>query len=106
MAKTMYSIRMDFAKAENQAEKLDQIAKNLEKLANDRMGSCLQGISSNWKGENANAFRRKGDQVGDNLRKLVKNLQKSAATIREIAKKTYDAEKRVYELAQKREYGN
>lgn len=104
MAKTMYAIEMDFANASRQADELDQIAQSINNLVNNQFQSCLRGVASDWKGENAAAFCRKGNILGENIQKSVSDLKKTAATIRTIARNTYQAEKRNFEIAQTRTY--
>ncbi len=105
MAKTMYAIEMNFAHAVRQADELEQIAQSLSVLADSRFQSCLQGISAGWKGENASAFCRKGHVICGNIKRSVSDLRNTAAVIRQIARNTYDTEKRNYETAQIRSYG-
>lgn len=104
MAKTMYAIEMDFANASRQADELDRIAQSLNNLVNNQFHSCLRGVASDWKGENAAAFCRKGNILEENIQKSVSDLKKTAATIRTIARNTYQAEKRNFEIAQTRTY--
>lgn len=104
MSKTMYAIEMDFANALRQADELDQTADSLDTLVNSSFRACQQGIASGWKGENAAVFCRKGDTIGENIRKTVSDLRNTAGTIRQIARNTYLAERRNYETAQMRNY--
>lgn len=104
MAKTMYAIEMDFANANRQANELDEIARNLDTLISTEFQPCLQGISASWRGENASAFCKKGKVVEGNIKKSISDLRNAAKTIRQIARNTYNAEKRNYEIAQMRSY--
>ncbi len=104
MAKTMYAIEMDFANASRQADELDRIAQSLHNLVNSQFQSCLRGVASDWKGENASTFCQKGNKLGENMKQSVSDLKKTAVTIRTIARNTYLAEKRNFEIAQMRTY--
>lgn len=104
MAKTMHSIQMDFQKAKNQAERLERIAKELGNAANQNLSGCMRDISSEWKGENAGVYVRKGYSVADGLNSAASGLNQAAAAIRTIAQNTYNAEKRAIELARARKY--
>ena len=104
MAKTMYTIQMDFQKAKNQADKLERIAKDLNNVANNDMSGCMRDVSANWKGENAKVYVNKGYVVAENLRSAAAGLNQAAATVRTIAQNTYNAEKRALELAKQRKY--
>ena len=104
MAKTMHTIEMEFQNARRQADELEQISKSLSLLADSSFQSCLAGIAAAWKGENAAAFCKKGNLVGNNVKNTAQDLKHVAETIREIAQNTYNAEKQNYEIAQARTY--
>ena len=105
MAKSMYDINMDFSKANTQAAQLEAIAKDLTTLANSSLEECMTGVKTNWTGSNAGSYVKKGEKLQENIKQSAKNLNTIAGTIRQIAKKTYEAEKAAYELAQQRMYG-
>lgn len=104
MAKSMYEIEMDFTNAKNQAANLENVAKKIENMINNDFEPCMRGISANWKGDNAEAYVKKGNKLKGDIAKSAKNLRSAASTIRTIAKNIYDAEKAAYELAQARTY--
>lgn len=104
MAKSLVVINMEFAKAKKQAEKLDDIARDIEKAANDQLGNALSGINNAWKSDTAGAYLQKGQKVQEQLLKRAKELRKVASTIREISKNTYDAEMNAYRIAMERKY--
>lgn len=104
MAKIMHTIEMEFQNARRQADELEQISKSLSMLADSSFQSCLAGIVAAWKGENAAAFCKKGNLVGNNVKNTAQDLKHVAETIREIAQNTYNAEKQNYEIAQARTY--
>ena len=102
MAKTKATIQMDFNKANKQAEELSEIANALDNLAQKDMLNCFNSIGNNWKGENADAYIKKGNIVKGNIEKVAKDLKKAAETIRKIAKNTKDAEMAALEIANNR----
>lgn len=104
MAKTLYSIQMDFQKAKNQASKLEKIARDMNRIANNEIPSCMRTVSSNWKGDHAREYVNKGGRVEENLRSIAGSLNQTANTIRIIAQNTYNAEKAALDLAKKRKY--
>ena len=104
MTKTLYSIQMDFQKAKNQAARLEKIAKDLNRIANNEIPSCMRDISSKWKGEHARSYTNKGGVIEENLRSIEGSLNQTASTIRIIAQNTYNAEKAALDLAKKRNY--
>ncbi len=102
--KTLYSIEFDFRQAKKRAEELETIAADMKKLADRELEVSLQNLSGAWKGEAAQAYLRKGSKLKENILKTSNDLKKTAATIRRVAKRTYDAEKAVYQIAMDRKY--
>ncbi|MCC8151647.1 MAG: WXG100 family type VII secretion target [Lachnospiraceae bacterium] len=100
--KSLTTIRMDFARAKQQASELEDIAKRLRALANGDLTDSLQTLSAAWKGDSANAYQDKGAQLKSKITASAKNLESIAATIRSVAKRTYDAEMRAYYLVKNR----
>lgn len=105
MAKSMYDINMDFSKANTQASQLETIAKDLETLAKSSLEDCMTAVKTNWTGSSSASYVQKGEKLQESIKQSAKNLRTIAGTIRQIASKTYAAEKAAYELAQKRSYG-
>lgn len=97
-------IRMNFRVANAMADRLDTLAKKMSSLANERYYGTLRNISNSWKGENAEAYLHKGEKVKDKMARTAADLRNAAATVRTIAKNTYDAEMRAYHIAQTRSY--
>lgn len=104
MAKSSYAIQMEFGKAEEQANRLEQIAKDLGRTANDMLGNTLSNIGSSWKSSNSLDYLKKGRKVQEDLKKREKELKDTASAIRKIARVTYEAEMRAYYLANTRKY--
>lgn len=105
MDKTMYSIQMDLRKAKSQADKLERIARDIYKLANNDIPSSMRNVSANWKGDNARKYVGKGESVASNLRSVASGLTVTASVIREIAGNTFRAEEEALNAAKTREYG-
>ena len=104
MGKSAYQIKMDYNRAIQQANKLEKIGGEVERLAHKSMEDCLRKIASDWKGDASNQYNQKGHRVTNDLTKLGKELKKTAETVRKIAKKTYETEKHAIEIAKKRAY--
>jgi len=102
MAKTLYEIRMNFRVANEMADRLQALAARLGNIANDQFYGTLRGISNNWKGENAEAYTRKGERLRGKMTGTANDLNKAADTIRTIARNTYNAEMRAWRIAQTR----
>lgn len=98
-----YQIQMDFNKAGQKANELDDIADRLSRIAETDLQNILNGLGNDWKGDNADAYIRKGSGIGENMRETVKNLRSTAATIRTIAQNIYNAEMEALRIAEERE---
>ncbi len=104
MAQSLHTIEVNYTKALQQAQKLEEVARKIETLTEEQCQACFHELSSNWKGDNADAFLKKGKRWNNDLKKSAKNLKDTGAAIREIAQRAYEAEKRAYEIAQIRIY--
>lgn len=102
MAKTLYEIKMNFRVANEMADRLQSLASRLAHLADDQFYGTLRGISNNWKGENAEAYIRKGERLKGKMSNTANDLYKAASTVRTIARNTYNAEMRAWRIAQTR----
>jgi uncharacterized protein YukE len=99
-----YSIEMDLRQAQNQANKLDDIANNISTLANKKFESTLQNLSSNWKGNSASTYLNKGTKLQGQINSTASELHAIASDIRTIAQRIYDAEMAALEIAESRTY--
>ena len=104
MAKSAFEIRMDYDRAVRQANSLEEIARDLRNTANRDLQDCVSQISYNWTGTNSSAYVRKCGILKSNILKTSENLDKTADTIRKIAKNTYNAEMNALRLAKLRKY--
>lgn len=103
MAKSRFSIIMDYFNALHQAELLDKAADKLRSSATLADG-YINYLRSAWTGDNAAVYINKLQILKDNLSKQEKNLKLIAETVRRIAKRTYDTEMRSLEISRKRTY--
>lgn len=104
MAKSLVVIRMEYKKAKEQAERLEQIAKDLNQTADNRLGEVLSGVNQAWKSDTSAAYLKKGKAVQEQLKQRAAELRKTASAIRTIAQNTYNAELRAYHIAMERKY--
>lgn len=104
MAKTLGMIRMEYNKAMKQAEKLDQIAADLRRVADQRFTPSLAQVNRAWKSDASVKFIRKGNKLAQEILARAKELEKAAKTVRTIAKNTYNAEMRARQIARERTY--
>ena len=98
------TIEMDYKNAARQADELELIVQKLYALSQDSFQPCLAAVAASWKGETASVFCKKATAALDSLLASAENLKQIAAASRQIAKNTYDAEKRSCEIAQERTY--
>lgn len=103
MAKSLYSIRMDFSKAKRQASDLEGIADNLRNLSDRQLEDTLRTLEQNWTGDNSVKYAGKGRQLEEKIRETSKSLEDIAEAIREIAQNVYEAEMRAWEIAHNRD---
>jgi WXG100 family type VII secretion target len=92
-------IMMDFNKARSQATKLENAAASIRREAN-RFTQCRSDVAASWTGDNASRFVNKMGLVSEDLMKIAKNLEQTAATIRKNAKTIYDAEMEAKRIAE------
>lgn len=104
MAKSASEIRMNYNNAVRQADSLLQIARELRSAANNDLSDCVSEISCNWTGDNSRAYISKCSSLKANILKNAEQLEKTADTIKRIAKNIYDAEMRALRLALVRKY--
>lgn len=104
MAQSLNEIRMNFRAAMAMADRLQELAGKVHNLADERCYGTLRNISNGWKGENADAYLRKGEKVKGKMSRTARDLNSAAATVRTIAKNTYDAEMRAWQIAQTKSY--
>ena len=103
MAKTAYSISMNYHKAMRQADNLDKVADSVSSYSG-KVNNCSVSIGNDWKGDNAAKYIRQLQQISGNLEQIQKNVTNISETVRRIAKRTYDSEMASLEIAKKRTY--
>lgn len=95
------TIYMNYNKAMKQANRLEELANELRGLANNDVDDTLSHLSSQWKGDNANTYVRKGYELQKNLLATAKKMTDTATAIRTAAKRTRASEIAAIELAEK-----
>lgn len=104
MAKKTFEIQMDYYDALHQADSLNEIARSLRNSADRELAECIGEIRHHWTGSNASAYLSKCESLRSSLTGLAENVEKTASTIRQIARNTYDAEMEANRLAVTRTY--
>lgn len=102
----MGHIEMDFRKAMRQADHLNEIAERLKTLSDNNLENTLNNISNNWISNASNNFCNKGRKVENDILAIAREIENSAANIRSIARRVYEAEKHAEEIARGRSYKN
>ncbi len=102
--KDEYQIYLDYHLAIRQADKLDDLASELERVGGTQLNEALGRVRSNWTGENADAFMAKTSVLLSQNSKNVTKIRSIASTIRTIAMNTYKADMRALRIAQERGY--
>lgn len=97
-------IRFNFKTAIRQAERLEESAEQLKRLAKRSLESSLDTLSGSWKGENAGAYIQKGVTLQREIADTSDELERVASDIRRIAKRIYDAEMEALRIASERDY--
>lgn len=101
---TREKIEFDFRQAIRQADKIDELANNLNGLSNRKFAGSLQNLAAGWKGENASLYLAKGSSLQKKMNGTAGELHTVAADIRTIAKRLYDAEMAALAIATARTY--
>ncbi len=104
MALTEATIRMNYQKAMQQAQRLEEIANDMQSLSSNDFGGTLQDIAASWKGENASEYLRKGGMLQGDMEETSRTLSDIAIEIRRKAKAIRDAEMAALQIATKRNY--
>lgn len=97
-------ILMNYAQAKYQAQRLDDIADRIERLANSNMDSSLKTLQVAWKSDNSPQFYTKAETVRSAILTDAANIRKVAASIRATAEAVKNADLRALEIAQARTY--
>lgn len=104
MAKSLYTIQMDFKKANDCATKLEEAANQIKKMANNSFQTDISIIANDWKSDNAEAYVKKCNTVKNRMTNISDKLMKNADTIRKIAERTYRADLSARQVALTRKY--
>lgn len=85
-------IRMNYVKTLFQASQLEAKAGYLRKLARVDLSEAIYHTDSGWNGANSDLFKRKVETLRDQVIRYAEQLDRTASTIRRVAKRVYDAE--------------
>ena len=99
-----HEIEMDFRRAKEQAQKLEEAANALNTLSKNKFNGTLQLIANSWKGDSASLYLKKGTTLQNEMTGTANELKSIASDIREIARRIYEAEMRNLERARHRHH--
>ncbi len=86
-------IEIDFAMAMERALELEEIAGHLTSIAENQVGAVIASLPTQWRGDNAEIFLRKGSRLEPELLGTAEKMLKAAKNIRLTAEIIYQAEK-------------
>lgn len=86
-------IEFEYNRAISQAERLEEIAREIKTLSTADIESALESLSSGWKGDASTLFIDKGYTLSQKGSKVAGDLEKAAQSIRKIAKAIHDADR-------------
>lgn len=97
--KSREQIDLDFTKAKQQAEELMALSAEVKGMANTNLDEIQAGIHAAWASDNSTRYRRKVNQVQNDIRTTAKDLENIALAILEIANTAYEAEMEAWSIA-------
>lgn len=98
----MSQLEFDFGATVRQANKLSEIANELEKISQKKMTSTMGSLAQGWKGDGATAFQAKATQLETKIQNTASNLERVSLKIKRVAKAAYIAEMKAKQLAETR----
>ncbi|MBR3307991.1 MAG: hypothetical protein IKI75_12160 [Lachnospiraceae bacterium] len=96
------AIRLNYQKAMGQADKLTTIGQDIKNMADRDYEETIDGISTAWKGENADSYLSKAKELQGRMNATGQNLIDIADEIRRKARAIYDAEMEALRIAEER----
>lgn len=93
------TINFNYRKAINQANRLEDLADELKRIANRDVDGALDQVARSWKGDSSRLFLQKGDKAKSDLLRSASQLQNTANAIRRAAENVRRAEIRAKQIA-------
>ena len=91
------NIEFDYNQTMKQADKLEEIANNISKIASSDIEQSLATLKSGWEGDVASEYLAKGTQLQEKTENVSKSLM-------DAANRLNIAEQMVMDIANKRSY--
>ena len=95
-------IYMDFRRAGQAIEELEEVAEILHTVSNVQMRQMMEQLSISWKCPGADIFQRKEECLREKIVKTEQSIQLIADELRRDARRLKKKKKRAYEIASKR----
>lgn len=95
-------LEFDFNKANAQIQELEEIASEIDRLADTDYENLMQQMRSAWKGNAADAYIRKASQVQERIKKTSRDVKKTSEVYANAVKRVQAAEEKVKEIAKGR----
>lgn len=96
------AIEINFSEACAQADKLEALAVNMKKIANQQLNQTFQELSAAWKGETATAYLSKAERVVESILSAADEINRIGQQVRAKAKLIYNAEISALHIAENR----
>ncbi len=96
--KTKNEIEIDFTRAIEQAQELENLAENLSRVANNGVESALLTLKNNWRGDTGESIELAGRRTIGEIYGTADDLMRIARNIRSTADIVYKAEKKAADL--------
>ena len=97
-------INIDFNKARQQADKLEGIANELEKLTGNDYEAAMGQLREGWKGDAADQFLSKGGVLEEDLRTTVTKIREVVNSIRTTVTKVEKAQAQAQAIVKNKNY--
>ena len=95
-------LKFDFNKVNAQIQELEEIASEIDQLADTDYENLMQQMRSAWKGNAADAYIRKASQVQERIKKTSQDIKKTSEVYANAVKRVQAAEEKVKEIAKGR----
>ncbi len=99
MAYSAQQIQLNYNQAMAQANKLDDLAADLKRIAEKNVNDTLGKVNGNWSGDSARQFIQKGAKTQSDIIATARQLRNVASAIRTAAKNVRRAEEQARQIA-------
>lgn len=93
---------VNFNEGEAEVKRLEEISEELKRISHNNLRECFGGIENAWQGENALKYRKKGNQLSDNITHTAERFDEIAQSIKKILVAAQKAEENAAQIARRR----